>query len=670
MTIRSRPLPRRGALALAASLLLAGCASAPEQSARRAEQAFIPLAIDRSAGRLAELLPAAKLSSASRQLAAEGIRALDAHQFRKASDLFNLALKTDLNNSYLHFFNALTYHYRALEGEATLYALAEQGYEMAVQFDSSNAIARHYRGLLHLDRREYAQAQHHLMEAALYHKKDPDLLYDLALASYHVKDPKTAFAALQALQAMAGDGERTAPRVLRARAIVAAAMGDQGEAEQALAQLRQRPASAQQADFVAKRMDDWKSSFALPLKKAQLAGPGSSYQAPPNAGAYSLPQPSAQGAGYQSLPVPAPFPGAAPGNMPSAMPGAMPGQPGLPQIGMYGMPRSEFVEKQMALVDVVIISSEEDNGNTMGVNLLDGLKVQFGNSSGTPAWAKATSRAVDVLAGTTTSDTHAITRLINIPGVSYTLNIANASERSNDVLARPTLVALGGQTSQFFSGVDVVGAAVSNGQGSSVQVQKEVGVKLAVTPEFLPGGLLKLQILAERTFLTNPNSNVVFDFRLDTTKTIVNANVVMRFGETIILSGLSERDKSVNNSGIPGLREVPLVQYLSSRNTQRDYHKNVLILLTPRRPQYTNRDQASVDEERASYSDFERVQAEFEDKYKLWYRPLPTSAHVVYALSESPVFREFRSGDLETPSWTSRATHGGRIRDALHFLFY
>lgn len=148
------------------------------------------------------------------------------------------------------------------------------------------------------------------------------------------------------------------------------------------------------------------------------------------------------------------------------------------------------------------------------------------------------------------------------------MNIANAAERSNEVLARPTLLALGGQTSQFFSGVDVVGAAVSSGQGSSVQVQKEVGVKLAVTPEFLPDNLIRLQVLAERTFLTNPNSNVVFDFRLDTTKTIVSANVAMRFGETIILSGLSERDKGVDNSGVPLLRDVPLVQHLFSRNAR------------------------------------------------------------------------------------------------------
>src|SRR5690606_36481082 len=163
-----------------------------------------------------------------------------------------------------------------------------------------------------------------------------------------------------------------------------------------------------------------------------------------------------------------------------------------------------------------------------------------------------------------------VSKLIQLPALTYTLNIANAEDRRNEVLARPTLVAVGGQTSTFFSGTDVIGAAVSTGQGGSVQVQKEADVKLSLTPEFLPGGLIKMSVEAERNFLTNPNSNVLFDFRLDTSKTLVSATVVMQFGETLILSGLSERNIEANSSGVPLQRDIPVVQYLFSRKTHRD----------------------------------------------------------------------------------------------------
>ena len=329
-----------------------------------------------------------------------------------------------------------------------------------------------------------------------------------------------------------------------------------------------------------------------------------------------------------------------------------------------------FVDKQMVMVDVVIVSSEDDNSNTMGVNLLDGLKAQFGSTAGTPAYSRTSNQVFDALTNTLTAAGRTITRSIGIAGINYTLNIANASERRAEVLARPTLVALAGQTSQFFSGVDVIGAAVSSGQGSSVQVQKEVGVRLAVTPEFLPDNLIRLQIVAERTFLTNPSSNVVFDFRLDTTKTIVNANVAMRFGETLILSGLSERDKGADKSGVPVLRDVPLAQYLFSKKSERDYQKSVLIMVTPRRPQYSSRDQTDITDERAKFSERDRIQAEFEDKNRLWFKTIPNTAFISQRLEESSLYREFRTGDLEMPSWVSRRTHTGRLRAALEFLFY
>jgi general secretion pathway protein D len=431
--------------------------------------------------------------------------------------------------------------------------------------------------------------------------------------------------------------------LLRGLAMASASLGDSERANVYLEAMRKAGAPAAQSDFVAQRLKAWETGHAAGMVKTQFgAGPSS---LPPGGQ-----QPGQFGQTNQQL-----------GGRPAGGFGAQ---------GGSGSSLGAFVDKQMVTVDVVIVSTDEDNSNTMGVNLMDGLKVQFGNASGTPAWSRGTTFASDLLTGQVTSATRAVTRQIGLSGVSYTLNIANASERSNEVLARPTLVALAGQTSQFFSGTDIVGAAVSSGQGSSVQVQKEVGVRLSVTPEFLPDNLIRLQVIAERTFLTNPSSNVVFDFRLDTTKTMVNANVAMKFGETLILSGLSERDKGVDNSGVPGLRDVPLVQYLFSKKSERDFQKSILILVTPRRAQYLQRDQADVDEDRSKMSDRERVQAEFEDKYRTWHKLIPNTAFVTAGLAESPLYREFRTGDLQMPNWVSRKSHFGRMQSVLSFLYF
>src|SRR5690606_14233280 len=57
-------------------------------------------------------IPQGKLNSASRKLAAEGLKAIDSRDYKKASELFNLAVKTDITNSYLHFLNGFAYQIR------------------------------------------------------------------------------------------------------------------------------------------------------------------------------------------------------------------------------------------------------------------------------------------------------------------------------------------------------------------------------------------------------------------------------------------------------------------------------------------------------------------------------------------------------------------------------
>ena len=621
-----------------------------------------PMAAELPKTNLYAAIPKDKVTTTPRQLAAEGLKAMDNRDFKKASDLFNRAVKTDMTNSYLHFLNGVAYQMRGISGESSLFPLAEQGFDMAVQFDNSNWLARYYAGLLAMQQRDFGKAQSKLADAALYAGNEPELLYDLAVASYYNRDPKIAGAALEGLRRAEAD-KPADPSILRASAIVAAAMNDREEARNYLDRLRSAAIGVEEMKAVEGRVESWLQSHQRAgLMKTQFPGAA-------NSG----------------------FPGTSGGGFPDNVGGGFPGTP-----GGAGGTRDGFVAKDMAVVDVSIISTEEDDTQSMGINLLDGLRIQFGNpSSLTPGFSRTYSRARDGVSTTNTSTREfdndlgavisdvttrsvsetiagggtVITRLIQIPALTYTLNIANANAKRNEVLARPTLVALGNQPSHFFSGQDIIGAAVSGGQGSSVQIQKEVGVKLSVMPEFLPDNLIKLNVVAERTFLAIPSTSVKFDFRLDTNKTMVNANVVMKFGETLILSGLSERDQSKDREGVPFLQDVPLVQYLFSRNLSRDYYKSVLILLTPRRAQFTNRSEADIAAERASMSPGDLALAEFEEKFTPWFKPTPNIAEITKALDSSAVYREFRTGDLAA-SWNRIGGTQDRLRSAVKFLYY
>lgn len=633
---RLAPMPRLILLAIAA-MGVGGCETMSGLARGNAEN---PLASSQPDTQLYAAIPQAKMTTAPRQLAAEGIKALDTKDYRKASDLFNLAVKTEITNSYLHFLNGVAYQLRGINGESNLLPLAEQGFEMAVRFDNSNWLAHYYSGLLAMYQHDFSRAQRKFAEASLYAPDQPSLLYDLAVASYYNRDPEVASAALEGLRGLSNETPSD-PKVLRASAIVAAALNNREEAHNYLDRLRKVSIGGDIAQAEA-RVTSWLASHKRGgLIKAQFPTAGGGF--PSTEGNTAAPD----GGGFPS-----------------------PASSGAPEPDRPAAASGSFFEKSMAVVDVTILSTEEDNTNAMGVNLLDGLKIQFGNpTSLTPGFSRTTTWNNDLVTPASTTATSVITRMIQVPAITYSLNIANANAKRNEVLARPTLVALGNQPSSFFSGQDIVGAAVSGGQGSSVQIQKEVGVKLSVTPEFLPDNLIKLNVIAERTFLAIPSASVKFDFRLDTNKTQVNANVVMKFGETLILSGLSERDQTKDRDGVPVLQDVPIVQYLFSRNVTRDYYKSVLILLTPRRAQFTNRSEEDIASDRANMSAGELALSEFEDKYKPWFKPLPNIAEITKALNGGALYREFRTGDLAA-SWHRIETHEDQLKAAIKFLYF
>ena len=98
------------------------------------------------------------------------------------------------------------------------------------------------------------------------------------------------------------------------------------------------------------------------------------------------------------------------------------------------------------------------------------------------------------------------------------------------MLARPTLIGLAGQPSEFFSGNELNAAAVSSGTtgGESIKIEKDIGVRMIITPAFLDDGRVRLAVDVQRTFLTPPSKDVTFSLKLQTTKNKLAANVVMR----------------------------------------------------------------------------------------------------------------------------------------------
>lgn len=589
-------------------------------------------------------------NNAVRTLVKQGMDAMERDDLLEASRFLNLSLKLDITNPDIQLLNGLVYHLMGVRGDASKYELAEQGYKQSLKFNPGNLAARYQLGLLYADQRRYGLAQGHFAAVALHRSKDTAVLYNLASAAYYARDPRSSEAALKRLMEVEPQA-RNKPEILKARALASAAMDNRVGAAEFISAYRKVAESDRNFEVLEHRVDSWQSFYdsdaKLMLSKvaannlsATLGDPNDSL-ADPNA-YYNDPNGSLAdpNANYNDP------------NDSLADPNSMAVDTNTPVS--TGANSSAFVDAGMVVVDVVLIGTQEDVRNSRGVNLLNGLQLQFGDSlSGTPGYSYGKRQTSDVLNTGLGLDEKLISRAtaISIPAVNYSLNIANSVDANNQVLAKPSLVAQNGETSEFFSGTEILAAAVSGGNGDSVSVQKEVGVKLSVTPEILPNDLLRLHVIAERTFLTDPSNSVVFEFRLDTTKTNINSTVTMKFGETLILGGLSEREVSKSADGIPVLMDIPVLEYLVSQRVERQFERSVMILLTPRRPHFTRQGASDRKESETRLSALEKDIQRLERRYGNWYTPRSVFDEVIDKLQPAEFFEEFRIGDLELHSW-------------------
>ncbi len=566
------------------------------------------------------------------------VRAAAAMEFVKrmelpeASKAINEALQLDAHNSYLHFFNGFIYHLQARRGDTQKYDMALEGYRQALRMDAGNWIAQEFLGLALLDSKQFAEAKEQFAEVLLMAPESAVSVYGLMVSAYMSGDPVTACAMADTYGKIASTGD---PAFLRSSASVYASCGEfdkAGKMRDALAALRTNPTEAEAID---RRIGQWKSVFGkdagatpamLKTRYAQAADPAPAQASPPPA-------------------APDAAPAASPAAMQAAMQAAMPPDDGSPR---------------MVLVDVVLVTTQEIVGTSQGINLLNALTLQLGSSS-TPAYSSNYHRSgTDV--GTV------ITHALTVPALAYSLNIANANNTANEVLARPTLAAIEGQPSEFFNGTNLNAAVVSTnslGNTQAVPVDKRFGVRLAVTPNFLPNGMVKMKVEAQRTFLNANVNSAGFAYRLEISETSSNANVVMRLGDTLVLSGLSEKESDSSRTGVPVLQDVPLVQYLFSNKLKADYQRSVLILITPRAPVYTSH----ADRPGQGPAVSESMKA-VREKFGFGARTPANVESILNHLRSTNLFREFRQGDVSLERWDRMHSTLDRLVQAFSFLYY
>jgi len=225
------------------------------------------------------------------------------------------------------------------------------------------------------------------------------------------------------------------------------------------------------------------------------------------------------------------------------------------------------------MVEVTLLLSQNGTTRNTGINLLDGLSLQFsGQRLAVRQSATTQSQPTTQLSLTTT---------LSVPQVTYSLNLFNTRDDYYEVIARPSLVASVGQPSEFFVGRNVTVGVSGINLGSLQPI--DIGTAVKITPESITNEKAKFRIETTRSFVEQ-ETNGSFQQSLTTFKQSVGATIEVEFGKTMILSSLYEGVNVGSGSKTPGLGDVPLVNSLFRSRTATERRDAALILVTPRIP--------------------------------------------------------------------------------------
>lgn len=102
------------------------------------------------------------------------------------------------------------------------------------------------------------------------------------------------------------------------------------------------------------------------------------------------------------------------------------------------------------------------------------------------------------------------------------------------------------------------------------------GIILWVRPQVMEGRLIKMKIRPEVSEITAMQEEYPIRDLQDTETT-----VVVKDGETLVMSGLVTEKKKKDMEGVPLLKDIPLLGYLFRHTTETETKKELLIFLTP-----------------------------------------------------------------------------------------
>ena len=145
-----------------------------------------------------------------------------------------------------------------------------------------------------------------------------------------------------------------------------------------------------------------------------------------------------------------------------------------------------------------------------------------------------------------------------------------------NILSNPSITTLDNQKAIFESGREIPYQSV-DGNGTPKTEFKKAVLLLEVTPHVINGEALKLKIKTTKDEVdtaSSSNTPPIITKRAETT-------VILYDGQTTVIGGLNKESEGGSESGVPGLKDIPILGVLFRGMGNTSDMEDVLIFITP-----------------------------------------------------------------------------------------
>lgn len=196
-----------------------------------------------------------------------------------------------------------------------------------------------------------------------------------------------------------------------------------------------------------------------------------------------------------------------------------------------------------------------------------------GSSSGSGSGSSGGSGAASAIGGVAGATTQFAFGLLNGNLAVAVANLLTTAR--GEVVAKPQITTIDNTEARIFMGEQVPIRVLDANGRQAIQLQ-DAGTSLTVTPHVTADGRILLDLFPEKnSFRVDPSAGTILQ------KQSAKTTVVVNDGETVVIAGLTTKEETESETGVPLLKDIPILGYLFKHVSKQSRKRDLIIFVTP-----------------------------------------------------------------------------------------